>query len=483
MDHRKFLSWTDLRLIAAVGIGTSIWSSSLAAGRPVDAVVLCALATALYFFSLLPVSVQPENDRRDPGTWCLAFLCLAVGWATELLVFQTFAVVLLVNSWAHCRLATRDASEALRLWPILMLAFPWIDSDLPFLASWMRVSSAEVSSWILMAAGLDIVREGTQIVVNGQTVIVSEDCAGIVTIQAVLTVGLAAASMLFDPPRRLWSWLPLLCGLAWLTNVLRVVLICIGTLWFEPEVVKIVFHDWGGLVLIGLMLGLCIGMFHALNRFGSTSGTRKTTSSAADLQKIDTEPREASSNWAFWMSWILVPVCLWMMFSWRRTEIPDARQRLESIPIQTSLARGRDLPLSADEQRRLGGAFVLKREYVIANRIFRLTIIDGSQNRNAVHDPAYCWMVSDRRDIALPDGVASAVTRRDGAASRQAIYWFSDGSDRHASILKFWMNASLKNAGIGSNSNADVMVLLEAGDGEPVNWYRVLDLFPDVLKA
>ena len=91
---------------------------------------------------------------------------------------------------------------------------------------------------------------------------------------------------------------------------------------------------------------------------------------------------------------------------------------------------GRALEISESEQQLLGGAHAEKRLYLIDGEAWVFTMIDGSGNRHAVHDPMYCfvgdgWNVFDKQDASLPRGEGRHVKLNKAEKKLEVLYWFS----------------------------------------------------------
>ena len=89
---------------------------------------------------------------------------------------------------------------------------------------------------------------------------------------------------------------------------------------------------------------------------------------------------------------------------WELNPLPSALSRLERVPLMGSKFSGKPLPLNDAEQQALGKAHAIKRLYIYEGKQFIMTLTDGSRNRNAVHDPTYCfrgdgWRIGEVRRV------------------------------------------------------------------------------------
>jgi hypothetical protein len=153
----------------------------------------------------------------------------------------------------------------------------------------------------------------------------------------------------------------------------------------------------------------------------------------------------------------------------------SARSRLETLPLQSFRLVGKDLPLSASETTVFGRTRVLKRLYQTSGTRFVLLAVDSGGDRHAIHDPLYCfrgagWAVVGESQVALPGGEARVLRLTKGSQSVEAMYWFSDGRQRHTSATRLWWESVLSRLRLRDPSATPVLVLLQPVAGESVTW-------------
>ena len=155
-------------------------------------------------------------------------------------------------------------------------------------------------------------------------------------------------------------------------------------------------------------------------------------------------------------------------------------QRIDRLPATGAIFSSRPLTLSPNEVAVFGQAHVVKRFYRCQGRGFVLVAIDGSANRHAVHDPLYClkgagWQVVGRQRIGIDGGEGELLRLSRNGHERETVYWISDGSSRHASILRYWLQATMRRLTFGHSGPEPVMMLLQSiGDGHN-DWQAILD--------
>ena len=156
--------------------------------------------------------------------------------------------------------------------------------------------------------------------------------------------------------------------------------------------------------------------------------------------------------------------------------------RLDRLPINGTGYAGRDLPLTEGELSVFGDANVVKRAYLFGRSPFVLVAIDGSRYRHAVHDPTYCfrgmgWQVTHQVPLAFEGGRACLITLSRDQKRHQALYWFTNGTTRHNSVVRYWFQATLRRLTFGLSGPEPLFIILQpSGDSAP-HWHRIIDHF------
>ncbi|MHB8522062.1 MAG: exosortase-associated EpsI family protein [Limisphaerales bacterium] len=165
---------------------------------------------------------------------------------------------------------------------------------------------------------------------------------------------------------------------------------------------------------------------------------------------------------------------------WSFYPLPDAQQRIDRILKRGGQFAGADVPLTEREQVALGRVRVLHRRYEFKGRGFLLTVIDGTRNRHAVHDPRYCfqgagWRIAAEKQLSIPGGVATWLRLTQGKRVAEALFWFSDGASRYSSVPRYWWEATWRRATLGRCGGEPVMVVLQAYGDDPPDWGMLVD--------
>jgi exosortase/archaeosortase family protein len=324
---------------------------------------------------------------------------------------------------------------------------------------------------------------GTMLKVNGQLIEVGERCAGGDTLHAMLLIGVASAFVFLRPNQRIMSWLPVVCALAWLANALRLILISIIVGLVPPRFYATWMHDGGGLIVVSVMLVLCMAvMSFASRRQGSTRRDADAEPRGGPAAGVPSRPVLRKETFAHLSVWGLLLVCVTIGYIWKTFPVPGAGARLDRMPSAANGAMCRDVPLSESERQRVGDARAIKRAYRCDGREFLVTVIDGTANRRAVHDPTYCWTIISSADQPLAGGHGTVVQVADKGAEKEILFWFSDGSAKYAEPVRYLFQTGLRRATLGWSGEEPVLVLVEPLDLKQVNWFQVLDQMPWLME-
>ncbi|MBX3748947.1 MAG: exosortase-associated EpsI family protein [Opitutaceae bacterium] len=185
--------------------------------------------------------------------------------------------------------------------------------------------------------------------------------------------------------------------------------------------------------------------------------------------------------------WVAIGVALGLAGLWQFFPLADASARLDRLPEKGLFFDSRPMPLSAAEREIFGAARVEKRLLRVRGRAYALTVVDGTRNRHAIHDPAYCfrgagWEIRAGADIGLPHGETRAVSLRQGAREAEALYWFSDGRQAFASATRYWLLTTLRRLTLGRSGAEPVLVILIPVDERAPDWNTVIAVCPELTQ-
>lgn len=188
----------------------------------------------------------------------------------------------------------------------------------------------------------------------------------------------------------------------------------------------------------------------------------------------------------FLLGGLLLAVILALV--WDRVPLPDAQNRVAGLAPAGLGFTSREVPLNETEKSIFGPAQVTKRVYRVGRQNFVIVIIDGTRNRHAVHDPTYCfrgagWTIAGERPLALPGGAGQILSLRKGNQTREAVYWFSDGRERHAQVARCWWQTALRRLTFGASGPAPVLVLVQPLDDESAAWETLPVTLPMLFEC
>jgi len=183
---------------------------------------------------------------------------------------------------------------------------------------------------------------------------------------------------------------------------------------------------------------------------------------------------------ALWLALIVVMV---LGVLWERVRLPNAKERLERVPLKGFGFAGQELPLDEVELKVFGKADVLNRVYSAGGQKFVLTVIDGTNDRHAVHDPLYCfkgagWSVDGQTVKRIAGGEGKILKLSKEGRQVEAMIWFSDGRERHASAMLYWWQTTVRRITVGKSGAEPILVVLQPADGAVLNWDVLFDAFP-----
>lgn len=220
------------------------------------------LAAGFLLFMHRPVRWK---DAPLPGlaAWVGPAALFVAGNLTGFLLPQAIGWTWAYAIWARNSIAS-SALPVTRSWIAFLFLFPWITHDFPAVGWWFRLSGAAVSGAVFHTLGFPVAREGTRLLVGGLPVNVEAACAGMGLLQGLLVTGVVLLLFYFPSGRAFYFLLPAIPLLAWVSNTARIAGITAVALSEGVEFSQGIFHTWGGLAVIALMVGLTIPMLSFL---------------------------------------------------------------------------------------------------------------------------------------------------------------------------------------------------------------------------
>lgn len=164
---------------------------------------------------------------------------------------------------------------------------------------------------------------------------------------------------------------------------------------------------------------------------------------------------------------------------WPLLPLAQDEDRLASLPASGNGFDSVALPLSPADVAFLNGArAAIRRVKLSSGGNLVLTVIDGSGNRHAVHDPSYClagggWKIREKKRVPMPSGEAIWMKMTKGDSTTEAIWFFDNRKSQFISPISYWAKTSARRITLGKSGSEPLLVTLRAQPGEPVDWESI----------
>lgn len=164
---------------------------------------------------------------------------------------------------------------------------------------------------------------------------------------------------------------------------------------------------------------------------------------------------------------------------WPILPMVSGSDRLASLPMKSRFFQSQDWELTPAETEFLGGASAVQRVIVpLHGPTMILSVIDGSGNRHAVHDPRYClagggWIIRSEQRMAMSSGEAHWISMEKDGESMEALWFFDDGERQFTSPIRYWWSASLRRATRGLSGSEPLLVMLRVAPDQPADWTQI----------
>lgn len=185
-------------------------------------------------------------------------------------------------------------------------------------------------------------------------------------------------------------------------------------------------------------------------------------------------------------AFLVVAIVLTMV--WDRIELPNADQRVKEALKETANLTVTPLEPTEAEKEILGSALVAKNVYQARGEQFLVIVLDGSSNRQAVHDPRHCfhsggWTIESESHFDLPQGNATHLYIRQRNQQTGVLYWYSDGQQQHSSPWQYWLTSTLRRLTFGYSGDEQLLVLVQKVTPVQVtNWETLFAGFPGLFR-
>ncbi len=151
---------------------------------------------------------------------------------------------------------------------------------------------------------------------------------------------------------------------------------------------------------------------------------------------------------------------------WEFVPLPDAQHRVQHLLENAGTSHVQSLPPTPVEMDILGEALALKRLYQIGHEQFLVIVLDGTKNRQAVHDPQHCfhsggWQLGPETETPTARGLATELRLKQPTRETEILYWFTDGQTHHPSPITYWMSETVRRLTLGQVGEAQLLILIQ----------------------
>lgn len=205
---------------------------------------------------------SPWSFTDNPSLFSIKWISVTVilfllGIILNLTIVLAASWTILLWDWLSSITNNSEHATLKKLLILPLMAFPWVTLDASRLGWWFRLSGAWTTAKFFELLGFEVTQNGTSVVVNGLPISIEAACAGLNTLQSLLIAGTVVAYILLKDSPKFWWNLPILAGMAWISNTARIILLTLAALLVSPDFALGAFHTWGGWFILMIMFGLC----------------------------------------------------------------------------------------------------------------------------------------------------------------------------------------------------------------------------------
>jgi len=185
--------------------------------------------------------------------------------------------------------------------------------------------------------------------------------------------------------------------------------------------------------------------------------------------------------------WLALGFTVVMGAAWEWQKLPDASDRFAKLSAQNPSVQVQSIPLVPAEETAFAGCSWLKRLVTVGTDQVILTVLDGTRNRHAIHDPTFCfrgagWEIESQKPFPLSQGTGSLVKLTKNGSKAEAVYWFSNGQKQFSSPLQYWEETSLRRLSFGASGAEPVLIILSPTTDAPPDWKSILKAWPELQQ-
>lgn len=242
---------------AFVGLARTIWATDEQGHGP----IILALSLVLLVLRRQAIAAAAGEPRPLAG-WLLlglALLLFVAGGAQDIIMFQIgsqipllAALLLLFGGWGALRAAW---------FPLFFLLFmvPLPEALVAAVTAPLKSAVSAVASQLLYAAGYPVGRSGVVLTVGQYQLLVADACAGLNSIFTLEALGLLYMNLMrYTSAARNVTLAVLLVPVAFVANIVRVMILVLVTYHFGDAAGQGFVHDFAGVVLFVVALSFML---------------------------------------------------------------------------------------------------------------------------------------------------------------------------------------------------------------------------------
>lgn len=255
-------AWTGGATLALAAVG--VWARDLRWTEMAADTLPLAVGIPAAFWIGGPWHLSPRplvpKERTVVLVAASAFLA---AWVFQNLTLLSLSWAALCSTWAASQFTSSPNRS--RLIGLLILSFPWLVLEWQGIGWAFRVSSAAVAESIFHVMAMPVHREGTHLNVMGVPIEIEAACAGWNLLQLTLLAGVTLGSREILSSTRFYFLLAALPAVAWLANLLRILLLSALALSFDVELASGAVHGLTGLAVLAAVLAMTKALCTLLN--------------------------------------------------------------------------------------------------------------------------------------------------------------------------------------------------------------------------
>lgn len=189
LKERASLKWVRVfYLILLVLLAGCVWLNAVRLGAPLESAFLVFLGSVLFVRWGSPWAFS-SSQQHTFWPWGLALGgTVFLGLASGLQAFLAFGWCFGLWGWLRAFCEIRPQRRLIQLMMLLFM-FPWVSADGWMIEWYFRLTADSVAESFLQLMGVEVLRSGVHLWVNGLQLEVARSCSGLHTLEGALFFG------------------------------------------------------------------------------------------------------------------------------------------------------------------------------------------------------------------------------------------------------------------------------------------------------